>query len=112
MFHGKSMSGPDGGIPMSMVVGVARVVLLIHSSFSLKDKRSVLRQVKDRTCNKFNVALAEVGDNDNHSRAELGLAVVGNDRRHVNSMVDTILLFIEDLNVAEVIETDFELLNY
>lgn len=95
-----------------MVVGVARVVLLIHSSFSLKDKRSVVRQVKDRTCSKFNVALAEVGDNDDHARAELGMAVVGNDRRHVNSMVDTILLFIEDMNVAEVIETEFELLNY
>lgn len=97
---------------MSMVVGVARVVLIIHSAFSLKEKKSVVRQVKDRTCSKFNVALAEVGDLDLHNRAELGLAVVGNDRRHVNSMVDNILTFIEDLNLAEVIETDFELLNY
>lgn len=97
---------------MSMVVGVARVVLVIHSAFSLKEKKSVVRQVKERTCSKFNVALAEVGDLDDHGRAELGLAVVGNDRRHVNSMVDNILTFIEDLCLAEVIETDFELLNY
>ncbi|MFM7202140.1 MAG: DUF503 domain-containing protein [Myxococcota bacterium] len=97
---------------MSMVVGVARVVLIIHSAFSLKEKKSVVRQVKDRTCSKFNVALAEVGELELHNRAELGLAVVGNDRRHVNSMVDNILTFIEDLNLAEVIETDFELLNY
>lgn len=97
---------------MAMVVGVARLVLLLHASFSLKDKRSVLRQVKDRTSNKFNVALAEVGDLDLHNRAELGLAVVGNDKRHVNSMVDHVLNFIEDLNVAEVIETEFELIEY
>ncbi len=95
-----------------MVVGVAQLTLMIHSSFSLKDKRSVLRQIKDRTSNKFNVSIAEVDDNDIQNRAVLGLAVVGNDRRHVNSSLDVILQFIEDLHLAEVVSSDLELLNY
>ena len=97
---------------MVMVVGVTRLTLIIHTSFSLKDKRSVLRQIKDRTRRRFNVAVAEVGENDSVNRAEIGLAVVGNDRRHVNSMLDTISHFIEELYVAEVVDLELEILNY
>jgi hypothetical protein len=96
----------------NMVVGVARLSLLIHGSFSLKDKRSVLRQIKDKTAHKFNVSIAEVGDNDLLNRAVLGIAVVGNDRRHVNSSLDIILQFIENMHIAEIIDRELELLNY
>lgn len=95
-----------------MVVGIARITLLIHSSFSLKDKRSVLRQIKDKTAHKFNVSIAEVGDNDLLNRASVGIAVVGNDRRYVNSSLDTILQFIEGMYLAEIIDRELELLNF
>ncbi len=95
-----------------MVVGVTRLTLLIHTSFSLKDKRAVLRQLKDRTRRRFNVSIAEVGDNDIINRAEIGIVVVGNERRHVNSMLDTVSHFIEELYLAEVINSELELLNY
>lgn len=95
-----------------MVVGVLRLSLLIHSSFSLKEKRSVLRQIKDRTSNKFNVSIAEVDDLDLHNSAVLGLAVVSNDRRHINSTLDNIQKFIEELYVAEIVGSDMEILNY
>jgi uncharacterized protein YlxP (DUF503 family) len=95
-----------------MVVGVLRLSLIIHSSFSLKEKRSVLRQIKDRTANKFNVSIAEVDDLDLHNSAVLGLAVVSNDRRHINSILDNIQKFIEELYVAEIVGSDMEILNY
>ena len=47
-----------------MVVGVCKVTLMVPESHSLKEKRMVLRRVKDRVANKFNCAIAEVGDQD------------------------------------------------
>ena len=44
-----------------MIVGLCRLTLLVPESHSLKDKRMVLRSIKDRTRRKFNVAIAEVG---------------------------------------------------
>lgn len=95
-----------------MVVGVCRLDVLIHASQSLKDKRQVLRKLLDRTKQKFNVAIAEVGDNDLWQRGKIGFAVVGNDRQHVGSMVDTITRFIEELYVVEVVNRETEVVSY
>jgi uncharacterized protein YlxP (DUF503 family) len=74
-----------------MVVGTARLVFAIPSASSLKDKRSVVRRVMERARARFNVAVAEVDDQDVHRRAVIGLAVVSNDARHATSMLDTIV---------------------
>lgn len=95
-----------------MVVGVARIVLVIHSSFSLKEKRSVLQKIKHRTINKFNLSIAEVGDNDVINRAEIGIAMVGNDRRYIQSVLDKVITFIDDLFLAEIINSEIEINNY
>lgn len=85
-----------------MIVGVCRVTLLIGEAHSLKEKRMVLRRIKDRVRNKFNVAIAEVGDQDLWQTAQLGFAVVSNERGHAQAMVQKVLGFIEDLAVAKV----------
>ncbi|OGP19463.1 MAG: cytoplasmic protein [Deltaproteobacteria bacterium GWA2_55_10] len=95
-----------------MVVGVSTITLLLHSSHSLKDKRQVLKSVIEKTKNKFNVSVAEVGDNDVWQRAELGIAAVGNDRAFVNSVLDKVLLFIEGLHLAEVTDSTIEIVNF
>lgn len=94
-----------------MFIGVARVVLLLHGADSLKDKRSVRRKVIERLRSKFNASVAEVGGNDLHRRLELGVAVVGNDQSFVNSCLDNLLNAVEAMQVAEVAETDIEILN-
>jgi uncharacterized protein YlxP (DUF503 family) len=58
-----------------MTVGIARITIFIPDSHSLKEKRMVLRRVKDRTRQKFNVAIAEVEENDVWQRGVLGLAL-------------------------------------
>jgi uncharacterized protein len=95
-----------------MFVGVARVTLDIRAASSLKAKRQVLRRVTDRVKAKFNVAVAEVEDNDIWTRAVVALAVVGNERRHVNEMVDKILQFIENIYVAPIAQREIELLSF
>jgi uncharacterized protein YlxP (DUF503 family) len=79
---------------VQVTVGIARLTLYLPQSHSLKEKRMVLRRVKDRLKNKFNVAVAEVEDNDVWQRAVLGLAVVGNERRFVESALDEVIRFV------------------
>lgn len=95
-----------------MVVGIARVVLGIPGAQSLKDKRSVVRRVIDRVRAKFNAAVAEVGDNDVHRRAVIGVSVVSSDRRHANEMLDTILSFVSTASEALVLERAIEIETY
>ncbi len=95
-----------------MVVGICQLDMFIHGNNSLKGKRQILRQVIERTKNKFNVSIAEVGDNDLWQRSKVGFSVVGNDTRFVNSCLDTIKNFIENLNIVEVLNEDWEIIHY
>jgi uncharacterized protein YlxP (DUF503 family) len=91
-------------------VGVCRVDLALHGNFSLKGKRSVVRSVIARTRNQHNIAIAEVGDNnDVLTRATIGFSIVGNDKRFVNSCVDKVLNFIDEIGEAPIIDSTFEI---
>jgi uncharacterized protein len=95
-----------------MVVGVCRVTLLIGESHSLKEKRMVLRRIKDRVRQKFNVAIAEVGDQDLWQSAQLGFAVVANQRPFVETMVQKVLAFMEALAVAKIADDEQDFVVY
>jgi uncharacterized protein YlxP (DUF503 family) len=92
-----------------MVVGVGILEICIVDSRSLKEKRGVLRRIMQRTQNKFNVSIAEIGNHDSWKRGTIGFSVVGNDKSFVNSMMDTILKFIDDLKLAEVVSSKIEI---
>jgi uncharacterized protein YlxP (DUF503 family) len=90
-----------------VTVGIARVTIFISKSHSLKEKRMVLRRVKDLVREKFNASIAEVGDNDVWQQGVLGITVVGNERRFVESSLDEVLRFIR--SKAEVTREEHEL---
>jgi uncharacterized protein YlxP (DUF503 family) len=94
-----------------MVVGIGTIVLRIPGNNSLKGKRKVVKGVISRLKNTFNVSAAEVGANENHQRAEIGLAFVGNDRRQINSKMDKAFNFVENMHVAEIIDSEMEIMN-
>jgi len=94
-----------------MVVGICRITLVIHDNDSLKGKRQVLKSIIEKVKNRFNVSIAEVGDNDLWQRAEVGVCAVGNDRPHVNSVIDKVVDFIAGLHTAEIIDHGIELIN-
>ncbi len=95
-----------------MFVTVARVTLQIPESGSLKAKRQVLRRITDRVKARFNVSVAEVDDQDLWQKAQIALAVVGSDKRHVGEQMDKILHFIEELYVAPVIGREVESISF
>ena len=95
-----------------MFVCVARLTLQIPESGSLKAKRQVLRRITDRVKARFNVAVAEVDDQDLWQKATLALAVVGNDRRHVDEQMEKIIHFVEEMYVAPLISRQTEILAF
>jgi len=94
-----------------MVVGVCRLRLALHGVFSLKEKRGIIKRITARVRNAFPVSIAEVAENDQLRSAAIGFSVVGNDGAYVNSVVDKVLDFIEDLYLAEIIDQHIELIS-
>ena len=92
-----------------MVVGTLRIVLYLHDNRSLKGKRKIVRSMVDKVKHKFNVAIAEIGSNDKWQKIELGVSTVGNDRRHIDASLSTVLSFLDSLYLAEIIDTKTEI---
>lgn len=74
-----------------MYVGIARLGVVIGESHSLKEKRMVLRRIKDRVKERVGVIVNEVGDHDIWQRAELGCAVVSADRAKALAVLDDVV---------------------
>jgi len=95
-----------------MVVGVGIIEVHIHESRSLKEKRGVMKSLIRRTQNEFNISIAEVDGHDSWKRGVIGFAVVGNDRVFVDSKMEKILHFVENLHLADVVNVRREITNY
>jgi uncharacterized protein YlxP (DUF503 family) len=87
-----------------MIVGTLRVRLLIREARTLKDKRQVVRSIKDRLANAFNVSVAEVGALDNRQIAELGFAMVSNEAHHIKTALGQVVEALRSHPVAELLE--------
>lgn len=96
---------------VKMVVGVGIVTFRLHDCHSLKGKRTVLKSIISRTRNHFNVSVAEVGFQDIYQRAAIGFTLVGNDHRVINAKMDKILNMMDDLGLAEMIDSELELIH-
>ena len=91
-------------------VGVVRLVLEVPGARSLKDKRRVVHQVRDRLRARRNVSVAEVGHLEHHSRAVMAIAMVGNDARHLRSALDALVHEIGQWQVALIDDATVRLL--
>ncbi|HYM15604.1 MAG TPA: DUF503 domain-containing protein [Dehalococcoidia bacterium] len=84
-----------------------RFSLRLPESGSLKDKRQVVRSVTQRIRNKFQVSVAEVGDNEAWQIATLGVACVSNEARHCEEMLSAIVAYVEGSRLdAEVVDVE------
>ena len=73
------------------VIGVLNIRLVIRSANTLKDKRRVIKSLKDRVRNHFNVSISETGVLDHCQYSSLGIAMVGNDKQYVNSTLSNLI---------------------
>jgi uncharacterized protein YlxP (DUF503 family) len=89
-----------------VLVGVLRLTLHLPDPGSLKSKRHLLRSTIDRVRARFDVAVAEVGDNDLWQRSVLGVAAVGNDSAHLNEVLDKVTAFVAGAHGGQMLVTD------
>lgn len=93
-----------------MFIGTLQVELLIPDSESLKGKRLVLKSLKQRLTNKFNVSVAEIDHNELWQRAAIGIAMVGNKQKFLTESMQNILNFIDDEDQTEILDHLIEIL--
>ena len=93
-----------------MTVGVLQIELAVYESFSLKDKRRVVKSLKDRIAHAHNVLIAEVGALDEHRRAVLGVAMVANDATYVRGALDKLVDFVKTVPQVTIVDYQVDLL--
>ena len=93
-----------------MTIGILRIVLFIHESSSLKDKRMVLHSLKARLRSNFNVAVTQIDDEDKWQKATLAVVGVQKNRNTMNGTLQDVLNFIERLHSVTVIDYEMELI--
>jgi hypothetical protein len=77
-----------------MQVGILELQVSVIDAMTLKDKRRVIKSLKDRLGNSFNVSIAEVACQDRIRTSILGIAMVANERRFLDSALSKIVEFI------------------
>jgi uncharacterized protein len=92
-----------------MIVGTLKVRLLLREARSLKDKRQVVKSIKDRLRNNFNVSIAEVAELDNRQLAVLGIGMVSNEAHHLKLALGQIVEALRRHPVAELIGQELEI---
>ena len=87
-----------------MFVGIVRIELHVPGASSLKDKRSVIRSMKERIRSRTQAAVAEVDHQDLWQRAALGVVVVSGDRRQVDELLQSVRNVVNGVHGAEVLD--------
>ena len=95
-----------------MVIGILELILYLPENRSLKGKRAVVRSLKARVRNKFNVSIAECDDLDSWQKISLGIAQIGNDRTHVDRCLREVSGFVTVLGLAEAGEESYHFETY
>lgn len=95
-----------------MVVGVCRFVVSMPGNRTLKEKRKMLRPLIHILRKEYQMSVAEVEQLDIPDRGVVAFALIGNDRRVINSAIDKIVERVETLAQVVLLDHDFEITNY
>lgn len=90
-----------------MVIGACELTLHLPESHSLKEKRQIIKSIMARVRNQFEVAIAEVDDNDLWQIAKLGITCVSNNSQHAGEILEHVRTYIEETR-PDLIISNFE----
>ena len=94
-----------------MVIGVAKLSLRLADNHSLKGKRKVMKRICERLRARFNMAVAEIDSQDLWQAGVVGIVAVGNHGSYINSKLDKAINFVEDMQLAEIVDVQMELIH-
>jgi len=86
-----------------MYVGVCRFSIVVTHSHSLKEKRSVVRKLRDRVRERFHIGLVEVGGQDTWQRADLAFSVLTATRDAAEAALAGVLGFVQHQGLADIL---------
>ena len=96
-----------------MVVGISQITLHLPECHSLKDKRQVIKSVLARARQRFEVAIAEVENQDLWQSAVLGVSCVSNSGQHADEILQHVVRYIEETRPdVQVTGTETEIINW
>jgi len=93
-----------------MTIGILQVDLFIGDSQSLKEKRMILKSLKTRLRNNFNVGLSELDYTQTWQRAMIGVVCIGNEKRRLDSLLAKVVEFITRERKVEITDYSTEFL--
>lgn len=91
-----------------MIIGILTIEIMIYDSNSLKEKRMVIKSIKDKIKNKYNIAIAELDFIDKWQRSKIGIVTIGNEYSHIENSLQKIFNYLDNWNEFEIIKYDFD----
>ena len=93
-----------------MVVGILQLRIMIRDAQSLKDKRRIVRSLRDRIRNRFNVSVSEVDSLDRRQQATLGITLATNDRVFADQVLAKVVDLVRATPGAVLVDYETEIL--
>ena len=93
-----------------MVVGILQLRIMIRDAQSLKDKRRIVKSLRDRIRNRFNVSVSEVDSLDRRQQATLGIALATNDRVFADQVLAKVVDLVRATPGAVLVDYETEIL--
>jgi len=96
-----------------MIVGVSQITLHLPGCRSLKDKRQIVKSVMARVRQQFEVAIAEVDEQDRWQIAILGVSCVSNSSQHIDEILGRVRRYIEETRPDIIVaDAEVEIINW
>lgn len=93
-----------------MIIGICTCKIFIFNANSLKSKRSVVKSIIEKSKNRFNISIAEVGDNDKWQKSIIAFSTISNEQKVVEETMDKVINFFDSYSEIEIISIKRELL--
>ena len=94
-----------------MWIGYLEIEVYLAGVGSLKEKRMIVKSIKDRVRSRYNVVIAEADGMDKWQRTLLGVVSLSNDKAKLNSLIDRIIDWFREIRAIEVVDYSYRFLN-
>jgi uncharacterized protein YlxP (DUF503 family) len=94
-----------------MLIGILQLDLKIGDALNLKDKRRVVKSLKDKWHHHHNVSVAEIDELDHPQHAVVGVAMVGGDARQLESSLTHLVEHLKNERLAELLDFQIEIIS-
>lgn len=93
-----------------MIIGICTCEIYIFNANSLKSKRSVIKSMIEKSKNRFNISIAEVGENDKWQKSIIAFSTISNDQKVVEETIEKVINLFDSYSEIEIINIKREIL--